>query len=395
MYRFLVWLARIVLGLVVLAIIGVIGFWTFAPAYVGAQRNNVLDHDPFPVSEEAAALHDTLIVGDWHADPLLWKRDLTERGDWGQVDIPRLVEGNVALQVFTAVTKSPAGQNYEENSAETMDNITLLAFGQRWPMRTWTSLMERAVYQAQKLHGFAEADPRLTVIESAADLEAVLQARAAGEDAIGGILGIEGAHALEGDIDNLDRLIAEGHRLFGLHHFFDNALGGSLHGEGQAGLSDFGREVVTRVASGPYILDLAHSSPQVVRDVIELTDIPLVVSHTGVTTFCETQRNLPDDLMLAVAGTGGTIGIGYWDEVACGQITPDGIASMIAAAVELLGEDHVSLGSDFDGSVETAFDTSELAALTHALLAQGMNEDQIAKIMGGNMVRVLRARLGG
>ena len=129
MYRFLVWLARIVLGLVVLAIIGVIGFWTFAPAYVGAQRNNVLDHDPFPVSEEAAALHDTLIVGDWHADPLLWKRDLTERGDWGQVDIPRLVEGNVALQVFTAVTKSPAGQNYEENSAETMDNITLLAFG--------------------------------------------------------------------------------------------------------------------------------------------------------------------------------------------------------------------------------------------------------------------------
>ncbi|MEC9102888.1 MAG: membrane dipeptidase, partial [Pseudomonadota bacterium] len=108
-----------------------------------------------------------------------------------------------------------------------------------------------------------------------------------------------------------------------------------------------------------------------------------------------TPRNLSDDLMKAVAQTGGTVGIGYWDEVSCGKIDPASIAEMIAAAVELLGEDHVSLGSDFDGSVETAFDTSELAALTQGLLDQGLSEDQIAKVMGGNMVRVLKARLGG
>lgn len=395
MYRLLVWIARVVLGLVALSALAVIAFWTFAPAYVGAARNNVVDHAPYPVSAKAQALHDRLIVGDWHADPLLWKRDLTERGAWGQVDFPRLRDGNVALQVFTAVTKSPAGQNYEANSAETFDNITLLAFGQRWPVRTWGSLYERARYQADKLHDFAQVDGGVTIIGSAADLDDVLVARAAGEDRIGAILGIEGAHALEGQMDNLDGLIDAGYRLIGLHHFFDNAIGGSLHGLGNGGLTEFGRQVVAEVASRPLILDLAHSGPRVVQEVIELTDIPLVVSHTGVSAFCRTQRNLPDELMKRVAETGGVIGLGYWNEVTCNQITPDGIAAMAVSAVALLGEDHVSLGSDFDGSVETAFDTSELAALTQAMLDAGLTEPQIEKIMGGNMVRVLRARLGG
>lgn len=66
---------------------------------------------------------------------------------------------------------------------------------------------------------------------------------------------------------------------------------------------------------------------------------------------------------------------------------------MTRTAVDLPGEDHVALGSDFDGSVTTAFDTSELSALTHALLAEGLSEAQVAKIMGGNMIRVSRARL--
>ncbi|EAQ03370.1 renal dipeptidase family protein [Pseudooceanicola batsensis HTCC2597] len=395
MYRLLVWIVRGLLGLALLAVLAVVAFWAFAPSYVGSARNNVIEHEPYPVSEEARALHRSLTIGDWHADPLLWKRDLTERGTWGQVDFPRLIEGNVALQVFTAVTKSPAGQNYEENSAEAFDNITLLAFGQRWPMRTWQSLYERAVHQAQKLHRFAEEDGRVTIIKGADDLEAVLRARDNGENRIGAILGIEGAHALEGEMARLDGLVDEGYRLIGLHHFFDNELGGSLHGLGQAGLTEFGRAVVREVAGRPLILDLAHSSPRVVREVLEMTDIPLVISHTGVSRFCQTQRNLPDDLMQAVAETGGVIGMGYWDEVACGRIDPAGIAAMIAAAVDLVGAEHVSLGSDFDGSVETAFDTSELVALTHALLGAGLSEDQIAAIMGGNMVRVLRDRLGG
>ncbi|MFD2856593.1 hypothetical protein ACFSZS_20050 [Seohaeicola zhoushanensis] len=150
------WLGRLLL----LAIIAAGAFFVFAPGYVERSRNNVVVHEPYPVSEAASALHQTLVIGDWHADSLLWNRDLTKRGSYGQVDLPRLQEGNVAVQVFTAVTKSPAGQNYDSNSAETTDNITLLAVGQLWPVRTWNSLLERALYQAEKLHRFEAEAPR-------------------------------------------------------------------------------------------------------------------------------------------------------------------------------------------------------------------------------------------
>ena len=166
-----------------------------------------------------------------------------------------------------------------------------------------------------------------------------------------------------------------------------------MHGKGNQGLTDFGRAVVEQVAQRGLVLDLAHSSPAVARDVLEITDIPLIVSHSGVTAHCETPRNFPDDLMREIAATGGVIGMGYWDEVTCGDFTPAGVARMTRTAIDLLGEDHVALGSDFDGSVTTAFDTSELAALTQAFLDEGLCEDQIAKVMGGNMIRVLRARL--
>lgn len=388
------WLGRLIALAIVLAVIGAAIFFLFLPGYVEKTRNNVIDHAPYPVSDAAKAMHDDLVVGDWHADSLLWSRDLTEWGSRGQVDIPKLQAGNVAVQVFTAVTKSPAGQNYDENSAEAFDNITLLAIAQLWPRAAWSSLLERALHQAAKLRGFEAAAPSdLKIIRSRADLDAVLEARRGGSRIVGGLLGIEGGHPLEGDLANLDRLEAAGYRLIGLQHFFDNDLGGSLHGVSDRGLTDFGRQVVRDVASRGLVLDLAHSSPQVARDVMAITDIPLVVSHTGVHGQCPVKRNFPDELMQQIAATGGVIGIGYWDEVTCNNMTPEGIARIIAAAVDLLGEDHVSLGSDFDGSVETAFDTSELPALTSALMAQGMSEAQIRKVMGENMIRVLRARL--
>ncbi|MCE8521099.1 membrane dipeptidase [Ruegeria pomeroyi] len=391
MRKVLKWAVRL---LALAAIAGAVVFFGFLPAYVEDTSNNVIDHAPYPVSDRAAALHSDLIVGDWHADPLLWSRDLSQRGTRGQVDVPRLIEGNVALQVFTAVTKSPAGQNYDSNSAEAFDNITLLAVGQLWPLRTWTSLRERAIWQAEKLHKVeAAAGGRLKIIKTAADLEEVLAAKTRGEAVVGGILGIEGAHPLEGDLANLDPIFDAGHRVYGLQHFFDNELGGSLHGEADTGLTEFGRAVVAELARRPVVIDLAHSSQQVARDVLAMTDMPLVVSHGGLHGHCPVKRNYPDELMREIAATGGVIGMGYWAEVACDDITPTGIAKMIVKAIETVGADHVSLGSDYDGSVETAFDTSELAALTSALLDAGVSEEQIRKVMGDNMVRVLRARL--
>ncbi|WP_296429246.1 membrane dipeptidase [Yoonia sp.] len=380
-----------ILGLALCA--AVAGFLIFVPGIVEDNRNAVTPHVPFPVSAQAQALHDELIIGDWHADTLMWRRSLLDHSDRGHVDLPRLIAGNVALQMFTAVTKSPAGQNYDGNSADASDSITTLVVAQLWPPRTWNSLLERAMHQAKRLHDYADAsNGQLRVIKTRADLETLLSDRAAGQIVVGGLLGIEGAHALEGDIANLDKLMAAGHRMIALQHFFDNVLGGSLHGEGDHGLTDFGRQVVADVEARGLILDLAHSSQQVARDVLEITDMPIVVSHTGIFSVCPVKRNFPDHLMQAIAAKGGVIAIGYWADVICDD-SPSGVAATIKAAVDLLGEDHVSLGSDFDGAVTTGFDVSQLASLTHALLETGLTEAQITKIMGGNMIRVLRARL--
>ncbi len=383
------WMGRI------LAVAGLLlaAFLIFAPPIVDRMQNQVVPHDPYPVSAQAQALHDSLVIGDWHADSLLWKRDLLRHNRRGAVDLPRLEAGNVAVQVFTAVTKSPAGLNYDANSAESFDNVTALAIGQLWPPRTWDSLLQRALYQAEKLHRFEEdSDGRLKIIRTRRDLDAVLAARGAGAQVTGALLGIEGSHPLEGDLANLDLLEAAGLRVIGLQHFFDNDLGGSLHGVENAGLTDFGRAVVQQIEASGMVMDLAHSSPRVAAEALQIVSSPAIVSHTGIYSHCEVKRNFLDALMIEVARGGGVIGIGFWKDVTCDD-SPAGVAGAIRAAIEVVGEDHVSLGSDYDGSVITAFDSSELAALTQALLDVGLSDGQIAKVMGENMLRVLRARL--
>lgn len=378
-----------------IVLLAIVGAFTFGPGFVEKGQNRVLPHDPWPVSEAAKAMHARLIIGDMHADPLLWGRDLTRRWSYGQVDLPRLAEGNVAVQVFTTVTKSPSGLNYQHNSAAARDDITLLSILQLRPYKSWFNLTERALAQAAALAAAeAKAPDQLKIIRTRADLDQVLEERANGSRIIGAILGAEGGHALSGDIANLDRLYDAGFRLMGLLHFFDNELGASLHGEAGAnsGLTDFGRQVVAKMVEKHMIIDLAHSSAQVARDVLGIVDVPVVVSHTGIYSHCQSVRNFPDDLMQAIAAKGGLIGIGYWDEVTCDP-TPKGIATTITAAIKLVGEDHVALGSDFDGAVQTTFDASELSALTQALIDQGLDEPVIAKVMGGNMVRFLEAAL--
>ena len=375
--------------ILILAPLALAIFLMIGPGIVESGRNTIIAHEPYKNSDEAIKLHKQLIVGDWHADSLMWNRDLLKRGSWGQVDIPRLQEGNVALQMFTTVTKSPAGLNYEKNSAEARDKITLLVMAQLWPMRTWNSQTERALYQSHKLHQLQKRAPEaVRVIRTKSDLKAVLEARSKGAKLIGALIGAEGGHALDGKIENLQRLYDAGFRMIGLQHFFDNKLGGSLHGVSGAGLSEFGRDVVKQMVAKNIIIDLAHSSTKVAKEVLAMVDVPVVVSHTGIFSNCKTKRNFPDELMKQIADGGGIIAIGYWKEVTCNP-KPAGVAKSIISAIMLLGEDHVSLGSDYDGNVETSFDSSELAVLTHELLKAGVSKEVIAKVMGGNMARFL------
>lgn len=389
-------LRRLIALFLLLGIAALAALLIWGPAMVEKSRNRLTSPpEGWPVGPQAKALHQKLVIGDLHADSLLWDRNLLERADYAHVDIPRLIEGNVALQVFAAVTKSPRGQNYGHNSTDAADNITPLVMGQLRPPQSWTSLRARALDQAARLHGFAEKAPdRLVVIRSKADLAAHLANRAGGATTVGALLATEGGHPLEGRIENLRLLDDAGYRIIGITHFFDNELGGSLHGEGGSGngLSDFGRTVIAEMQRRGMIVDLAHAAPQVVRDVLALPQVVPILSHTGIHGQCPSPRNLDDDLVQAIAAKGGLIGIGYWSDVVCGQ-SPADIARTIRAAIALAGEDHVALGSDYDGSVDAPFDTAHLDVLTQALLDEGLSETQIAKVMGGNMMLYLAARL--
>ncbi len=379
-------LKKILLSILVLLAAVVIGVFIFLPGYKEKQLNRIIDHEPFPISDAAREMHSSLIIGDLHSDTLLWQRDPLDRSDRGHMDIPRLVEGGATLQVFATVTKVPAGLNYEENTAES-DQVTRLTILQRWPMRTWGSIFERARYQAQRLDEAAsESGGALVFLRTRQDLESVLEARAKGQAVVGGLMATEGSHPLEGSVANIQKLYDEGFRMMGLHHFFDNELGGSLHGTSKAGLSDFGREAVREMNRLGIMVDVAHSSSAVVEEVLAISTTPLVVSHTGMHGACDSLRNIPDELMQRIAIGGGLIGIGFWDAAVC-DATPAGIARSIAYAVNLVGAEHVALGSDYDGATSVYFDVSDLAVLTQALLDEGLGEKDIRAVMGGNQVR--------
>ncbi|WP_416307676.1 dipeptidase [Neptunicella sp. SCSIO 80796] len=360
------------------------------PTLLEPRFNRVEPHEAYVIQPQARELHQQLTIMDWHSDSLLWERNILDHVSRGHVDVPRLQQGNVALQMFTTVTKSPKGQNYEKNSAAS-DRITSLVIAQGWPIRTWDSLLQRSLYQAQKLdNAVNQSDGQLRWVRNVPELEELLASRKTAQlKPIGVLLGMEGAHPLEGDIANLDKLYQHGFRMIGLQHFFDNRLGGSLHGLSQSGLTEFGRQVVAKLNDKQMIIDVAHSSAKVVEEVLELSRRPIVVSHTGLYGVCPTARNLPDQLMQQVAAKGGLIALGYWQAAAC-DISPQGIAKMIKYGIDLVGEDHIALGSDFDGAVETRIDSSEIATLTQELLALNVTKMQIRKVMGENSVKFLQ-----
>lgn len=377
------------LGILALLFVAAIAFFIVAPGYVENSMNKV-EPVALKITPRARALHATLQVADMHADTLLWKRSLLDRSDRGQVDLPRLLEGNYALQIFSSVTKTPKGQNYDGNSAET-DNITSLTIADLQPVRTWGSLLERSLWHATKLQRDADASKgQLRLIRTPAELDRLLADRGAGRKVVGAMLSIEGLQDLEGKLANLDKLHDAGFRMAGLAHFFDNDVSGSMHGEAKGGLTPLGAQVVRRMEALGMVVDVAHASHRTIAQVIAMAHRPIVSSHGGVQATCKVNRNLTDDEIRGIARTGGVIGIGYWDAAIC-TTKPEGAATAIAHVRDLVGIDHVGLGSDFDGAVTTGFDSSKLAAVTQALIDRGFSDADIAKVMGGNVLRVLRA----
>ncbi|HEY2389073.1 MAG TPA: dipeptidase [Candidatus Binatia bacterium] len=346
-----------------------------------------------PVSARAAALHRAATVVDLHSDALLWSRNLARRARSGHVDLPRLREGGATLEVFSIVTRFPVVASINTTSPWWPDAVTLLAVSSLWPPRTWTSLEARVLQQAAALDRLARgSEGRFIEVRTRADLDRLLAAHAVDPRVVGGLVDIEGAHALGDDLGALDRVAAAGIRMIGLAHFYDNAFAGSAHGVAKGGLTKLGRTLVREMERRGIVVDLAHSSPATIADVLAMATRPLVVSHTGVRGVCDNQRNLSDEQLRGVARLDGVVGIGFWETAACG-VAPADVARAIKYTVDLIGDEHVGLGSDFDGAVTTGFDAAGLPMLTQAMLDAGVPETSIPKILGGNAIRVLRAVL--
>jgi microsomal dipeptidase-like Zn-dependent dipeptidase len=365
--------------------------FAFLPPFVEALLNRVQWRPPYPAPDWARALAADEV--DLHADPLLWGRDLLERGSRGHVDLPRLLEAGALLQVFGVVTQAPLGMNVTRNRNDAADMITGLAVVSRWPRQTWKSRRERALYLAQRLRETAaQSAGKLVLVRSRADLDALLAQRRAGSHAVGALLGLEGSQALEGDLESISALFAAGFRMMAPTHFVDTEISGSAHGEEKGGLTPLGRRWLATVEEKRILVDLAHASPQTLRDVLAAARRPVVVSHTGVKATCDSPRNLSDDQLRALAKNGGLVGIGYWKAATCGTDAA-AIARAMRHAADAMGVEHVALGSDFDGAVKQPFDVTGLPLLAEALRVERFSDAEVRAIFTGNAVAFLSKSL--
>lgn len=327
-------------------------------------------------TDEAKALHASHPAIDLHADTLLWARwldyDLHRAHQpplplaalGGHVDVPRMLEGGVGAQFFGLVSLP-------------------------WVERQH-GLLRTVCEQLDAFDRAIGARPGVLVrARTAADVEA---ARRTG--AIAALLGLEGAHTLEGDLDNLDVLVRRGLRYLGLLHFSANEAGAPAYGRGRddaRGLSPWGFELIERCEDRGVIVDLSHINKRGFLDACRVATKPMLVSHTGVLGAFEHWRNIDDEQLRAVADGGGCVGVIFCPRF-LGSGGIEGVVKHLRYIVDVVGEDHAALGSDWDGFiVPTAGleDPRGLPSLTDALLADGMSRDCVGKILRGNVMRVL------
>src|ERR1700722_18974323 len=309
---------------------------------------------------EARALHARFPAIDFHADSLMWSRwvgyDLHARHEpplpWaaigGHVDVPRLLEGGYGAQFFGLVSL-PIGQR--SGLAVVIDEQI--------------DALDRAC---------AQQPGRLVKVRTAADIRAAQR-----RGAVGALLGIEGAHALEGSVDKLAHFARRGGRSLGLSHFSANQAAYPAFGRGRRddeGLTAFGREVTRRCEALDVIVDLAHINKKGFMEVCAMATRPPIVSHTGVIGAFEHWRNIDDEQLRAVADKGGVVGVIFCPKFLGGDgLGP--VAKHLRHIIDVCGEETPALGSDWDGFIvptNDLCDSAHLPLLTDALLAAGMRE---------------------
>lgn len=260
--------------------------------------------------------------------------------------------------------------------------------------------------------GVSDTGPRLQDLEFSATrvLAALAASRvyaapgcaAAAGDRVRTWLAFEGAAPLASAPESAAAWVGRGVKLFGLVHTYDNALATSsgVSPPSSRGLSAKGRDLVQAIARAGGIVDVSHASDPATRDVIALAEaahFPVVASHSDARALAEHPRNLTDDQLRAIARTGGVIGVNFHSPfLARGRrATLDDVVRTIGHMVAVAGEDHVAIGSDFEGDIRPPAgleDARGFPRLSAALAAAGMPRDVVEKIFAKNALRVLCAR---
>ncbi|MEE2828589.1 MAG: dipeptidase [Myxococcota bacterium] len=334
------------------------------------------------VSDEARALHDDCLVMDLHCDSLLNESllgyDPTRRhsnrlpgSPWlFHADIPRLKEGGVGAVALGIVVN---------------------------PLRRKSALRATTMGLKQMAAWQDRAPQEVLLVSCAEDIR-----RAQQEDKIAVFAGLEGAHGLGTSLDELVTLRELGLRYVGLVHFTRNAAATPAFGwraNRTEGLSDFGRDLVDELNERRVLVDLAHINRPGFLEAAERSRVPVIVSHTGVQGAYETWRNIDDEQLRAVAETGGVICIIFAPIYLEGRVfgTTEGIVRHIRHVIDVVGEEHVGIGSDLDGFIFPPTDMPDVSCmpwLTQAMLDAGLSATQVRKCLGGNMLRVFEEVCG-
>ena len=371
------------------------------------------------LSARAARLHRAALVVDLHADTpteffLDPAYDFGARHVDGHVDLPRLREGGVDAEFMIAWVPAELAAEPGASAAH-------------------------ALRLVDAVRDVAARTPGARLATSAAEIEA---ARAGGDVAL--LIGVEGGHALENSLEMLGRFHAAGVRYLTLtwnnaNDWADACCSPPRHG----GLTEFGREVIREMNRLGMLVDVSHAADATVAHVLEVSEAPILASHSCARALAGLPRNLTDDQARAIARRGGVIGVNFfpaflderygarfealtkemeqradaayaahgdreharreanaWLRSRLESLEPvpvDRLLDHVDHLVRVAGADHVALGSDFDGILTLPAgirDAADMPRITELLLARGHSEGDVVKILGLNVLRLLREVTG-
>ncbi len=335
----------------------------------------MIDSAPTDPAKLAREIHQRCCIADAHADALMWNRDLCLRSTEGHVDFPRLKEAGVKLQCFPVVTRG----------YPLVNGFGLLKWKRNWPPHARQGEWAACVWQLDRMADFCRrSGGQASIVGKSNEL-----AQNVSRGALSAVLGIEGGHALEGKVERVKEVYQRGVRFIGLTHLYNNELGGSSSPlQGNKPLTELGRQMLDEMAKLGMVLDVSHASPKTLEQMLEHPVRPFC-SHAGVAKERKLWRNLDDASLKKIADKGGVVGIIFATYYVGGK-TLDDICRHIEHAINVMGEDGVGLGSDFDGLIplpQGIKDVADLPNLTEALLKRGMPVRVAEKVAGENYKR--------